>query len=587
MAEPRRIAAAGVLALELVALATWSWGRWTDPVIDFGFELYVPWRLVEGDVLYADIAYRNGPLSPWWNALLFRAFGVSLRTLALANLAVLAAICTLLFVLIERACSRWGALAGVAVVLATCGFSQYGTVGNYNFVTPYQHGQTHGLLLGLALVAILVRAARPAHWAAAGALLGTLALTKAEVFVPGLAAATAAVVLEPGSSRGGRTRAFASLAAACAVPPCIAWALLRTSLSPDAALRALLGNWPYLGEALLSDRFYAAGAGLDRPGHHLLAMGIALGTLAGAGIALAACERAARGRPAPGTSIQVAIFASVAALGAWVDAPWPDLARALPVGLAVALAVWLPRAWRGDPHARAGTLLGIYALALLGKLGLHPRIEQYGFALAAPALALAVAAAVAHWRTAIARAAALGLAAAFAVALLGDAQRIYGNKTFWLANGADAIRVASPETSPRGPVLERVLRGLDAVMPADATLLVMPEGAGLDYWLRRRNPTPYALFLPTEQAAHGGAEAMLERMRATPPDFVALVHRGHAEFGTGPFLDDPRYGAAFRSWLERDYELVQVVGDEPFRGAGFGVAILRRTDRRSAVSQPR
>ena len=42
-----------------------------------------------------------------------------------------------------------------AAFLAACGFSQYGTVGNYNFVTPYQHGQTHGLALGLTLVALL------------------------------------------------------------------------------------------------------------------------------------------------------------------------------------------------------------------------------------------------------------------------------------------------------------------------------------------------------------------------------------------------------------------------------------------------
>ena len=38
-----------------VALVSWSWGKWLDVLGDVGRELYVPWRLVVGDVLYADL----------------------------------------------------------------------------------------------------------------------------------------------------------------------------------------------------------------------------------------------------------------------------------------------------------------------------------------------------------------------------------------------------------------------------------------------------------------------------------------------------------------------------------------------------
>ena len=59
------------------------------PLIDFGRELYVPWQITRGKMLSRDIASLFGPLSPYINALWFRLFGVSLITLALANLAVL------------------------------------------------------------------------------------------------------------------------------------------------------------------------------------------------------------------------------------------------------------------------------------------------------------------------------------------------------------------------------------------------------------------------------------------------------------------------------------------------------------------
>ena len=72
---PLLVAAAGAACLY------WSWDYGPDSLIDFGRELYIPWRLASGDTLYRDLVYLNGPLSPYWNALLFQLFGVGLRTL--------------------------------------------------------------------------------------------------------------------------------------------------------------------------------------------------------------------------------------------------------------------------------------------------------------------------------------------------------------------------------------------------------------------------------------------------------------------------------------------------------------------------
>ena len=69
-----------LVAAAFVALAVWSWQKWPDVLVDFGRELYVPWQLASGKRLYLDIAYFNGPLSPW---------RCILSTLATVNMIVL------------------------------------------------------------------------------------------------------------------------------------------------------------------------------------------------------------------------------------------------------------------------------------------------------------------------------------------------------------------------------------------------------------------------------------------------------------------------------------------------------------------
>src|SRR3954468_15065684 len=92
----------------LVMLA-WTWSGWLDPVVDFGRELYVPWQLSTGKVLYRDIAHFNGPLSQYFNALLFKIFGVSLRTLVLANITIAGAVIAMIYKLWRLAGDRFSA----------------------------------------------------------------------------------------------------------------------------------------------------------------------------------------------------------------------------------------------------------------------------------------------------------------------------------------------------------------------------------------------------------------------------------------------------------------------------------------------
>src|SRR5262245_36351681 len=79
------LAVLGILALFFLVT---SWRKWPDPLIDFGRELYLPWRLANGAVLYRDVDDFYGPLSQYLNAVLFRCFGTGLMVLVTANLVV-------------------------------------------------------------------------------------------------------------------------------------------------------------------------------------------------------------------------------------------------------------------------------------------------------------------------------------------------------------------------------------------------------------------------------------------------------------------------------------------------------------------
>ncbi|MBW2275266.1 MAG: glycosyltransferase family 39 protein [Deltaproteobacteria bacterium] len=591
----------------------WTWGTWPHLFVDFGRELYVPWRLVEGDTLYRDIAYFNGPLSPYWNALCFRIFGVGLLTLVLCNLALLGLLAWLLYDLLARISSPIAAGWACGFFVCVFAFGQIDVIGNDNYLTPYSHEVVHGLLLSLLAIRCSCSLGDRPFGASIGAglALGLVFLTKAEVFLAAGVAVAAMVALLVADAARERSadphsgvarspdpawdpRSVLLIPGAALLPPLLSLLLLSLEMPAGEALHGTLGSWTSVFDrALTGQHFYRATTGtLDPAGNLLRMLGwsvawlVALAVPAGLALWLAGArlgehegtasepeEARSRALPRLAALLTAALaFASLSSLS--VD--WNESTRALPpamVALALLLFGELRRRWRsGEALDGLAPRLGllVFSGVLLLKICLRVRVDQYGFALAMPAT-LVVVVALVDWVPAgidrrggsgwLPRAAALGALAAMALWFLRVQDYYVTTHRHPVAAGAD--RFFADE---RAGMIDEALGEIQRRLGPGQSLAVLPEGVMINYLARRVNPTGHINFMPPELIIFGEDE-IVEAFRRAPPDFVLLTRKDTREYGGAGFGRD--YGLALVDWIHAHYRGVARIGVYPL-GPGSG-----------------
>lgn len=544
-------------------MAVWTWGTWLDPVIDFGRELYVPWRLLAGEVLYRDIAYFNGPFSPYCNLMWYTAFGVSLRALVLGNLIVLAGACYLLYRLLLYISDRWVATACVVVFLALFAFGQHDRVANFNWVCPYSHEMTHGVALCLLAVFGLVgylEHGRIRSLAVSGIVTGLAFLTKVETATACIVAVLVGLGTTTRDRGAGRVaRDVGLLLGMAALPFLAAVALLATAMPVEAAVRGALGGWTYAFREGLQDlKYYKVCLGIDDPWKRLDGMffwsGVYAATLAPP-FALAVTLRRALSRwrdiLALGLGVWLALWLPFDRLN------WNYTFTPLPLVVLIVLAAagWRWYRTRGEAGHRASVelVLGVLALALLAKILLNARLHHYGFGLSVVGTMLGIVALLRSLPALAARlgghawtmrAAGLGILAALVLGKFHVYTGHFEKRTVVVGRGPDAFRA-----DERGTEVQKALSWLDQI-PPDRTLLVMPEGVLVNFLARRRNPTGHINFMPPELIMFG-EDAILAALEAARPDLVLVIHRESSEYGLPLFGTD--YGERLLAWVQKNY----------------------------------
>lgn len=596
-----------IVAAALAAGAALTWRRWPDLIIDFGPQLYMPWRITAGAVLYRDLYYfSGGPLSQYFHAALFQCFGVSFLTLIVSNLIITSAMLAVVYQQFSKAADALTSTAIALAIVAVFAFAQYTGIGNNNYAAPYAHELLHGLALSVFAIALLARWLETGNifpLTLAGFCFGLVLLTKPEIFAA-LALTVLAAFALTGTLKAERKFTARSLAgfglAAAAAPAGFFLFFLRTE-SWRESLRLEFFDWrALLYGSVLKNSFYQWSLGLDAPWEHLQQTAIHFLTVVLVVAACATSFRKAKSFSPPARRLMN--WATLAAL--WFAAAkfsWAGCGASLPLLCLVAGALLL-RQFQNGPQRQAvifPLLWSVFALGMLAKQGVFPRIWHTGFALAMPAFV--GAAFLFLWllpefleaRHQVPRRP-MRLAA-FGVLLLACIQLAYLSAQFYSAKnlpvgfGADRILARGPSgNAVEARNFNLALDWIEKNVPPHATLAAIPQGALLNFLSRHANSTPCLDWNPTLFAVFG-ATNMFAALTNHPPDYIALVEWQTFEFDTG-YFGTAGFGGDVMAWIQANYRTVARFGSEPLQNGLFGIKILKfqpaNTDINNVEKQP-
>jgi hypothetical protein len=535
---------ASLLAASILLL--WlSWGRWSDAIVDSGREWIVPDGLARGEMLYRDVVYWFGPLTPYFVAGLFRLFGSGFTTLVAAGcLTAIASIVALDFAL-RRVTGKWEAVVWSTVAVPALVFMPW--AGGAVFGMGLRIWQAAALTLFAVSLAIR-RPRAPARAAGIGALCGLAGLCRVEWGVAALAACGLAIVVRLGVRRAIRSGLMLSAT----------WAAVFGGVTllfvSFAGSKAVLGDSHVLLAGLPEEtqKFLFHASGLhDVPGGILrMIRSAALWTCGWLALAMFAV----RGRDSSWLSARLPILGGALAITflyrSWAG-PWPMfLFSAAPLAGAAAAAVGLAR--RGP---RGAALAAFGSLAFVLSYRKPFSITDWPYV--APPLLFAIVAAAALLRLSVTRAnpsarRVLSRAAVAGVAVLSFA--FFVGRIAWYRHDT---RVPVPGTAAilradraRAAWLAGAASEIGRVTRSDEALVVFPEGELLNYLAGRHNPLRHRLYLPGYLTASNETEVLAE-LRQALPGAIAVLNRPTREYGLARFGED--YGREIQSWISEHY----------------------------------
>jgi hypothetical protein len=590
-----------IVALTYALGACLTWRKWADVLVDFGIQLYLPWTISTGSVLYRDVMHlAGGPLSQYYHALLFKTFGASYLTIIISNLAIGFALLGLLYRHFRNCSDVFTATTICLGVILVFAFNQFSNIGNYNFISPYSHEVWHGTVISIIAVTLLARwldEPRSASALGAGFCAGLVFMTKPDVFAALMMAFAAALGLALIRDGPKTALKFIAYCLSAAAVPLLGFLLYFHHYQSWAdSARSVAFAWvPVLGSSVSQQLFYKWCMGLDAPGYHIRMMLLHFVIVAAV---VGGCAYLFRHQL--NTSVRrlfaVGSVCLLLALASGID--WVDCGRSLPL-LVLVLGIVLAFRHRSsfvlqsasEPRTESfgfriafPLLWSVFAFALLAKLGFYTRIWHYGFILAMPAFAAAIYFLL--WelpavletygvRRNLFRGTVWLLLMTGFLRLFVQSQLVYRDKTFQVGNGHDAILTFSGKTNPTGPALQSALEWMDKNVPRQATLAVLPEGAIVNFLSRKQNPARYLAWDPAQIAGYG-QEQMTATFQNHSPDYVMLIHRDSFDYGVKYFGQEQKFGLGLMQWIDANYEPVCLIGNEPLRNSLFGIKILKR-----------
>jgi len=527
-----------------------SWQKWINIIWDYGRELYTPWRITCGQVLYKDIASLFGPFPPYWNALLFKVFGVSIMTLVLFNILLVAGITVLIYRFFSYTTDKRIALFASAAFLSLFAFQQNNLdQGIFAYICPYSYSVTYAVFFALWAIDLFAahHQSRDTLWGAVGALIGLTALCRFEIFIC-LAIALASGFISKGIIGHWPLARFLKAGALAlggfCVPVGIAYLYFSTQLPLSQVASSIFGFNDRWREIVKID-YYQFMTGLNYPWHNFIIM---LTTAACYCLVIIAFKCLCMGTDRlkkSGQRWQGAIFvllglAGVARVAVWILCfPYDEIFKGLPVAVIfmvgyVSLLLWRHRQDEEKlSHLLPLWVMAVWGLLMLTKVFLNVKINSVGFVYAMPAVMLFIVLFQGfvpryfervHPRAYFVQTLASALVALIFITGLRPTAKVYRSRDFHIRSGSETM-IYDGNSGPEIREIDAFLKNIDKIMGKDANFVAFPQGVMLNFLAKRTDPLPYIIF-HTAELVRFGEQEMLRSFIEHKPDYVVLTNEG-------------------------------------------------------------
>ena len=498
----------------------------------------MPAKLAGGALLYKDIFYLYGPFSPYFNAFLYKIFGVHINSLIIGGI-ITAGLTTLVIYKISRQFLAVSFATMTAFTfLMLLAFGNYTSLGNYNFILPYSYPATHATLFALASIYFFFRAPRDRqlkHLIVAGAFLCLCLLTRAEIGIMlGLSLTCAISLNKPSRPRilwltpcvilplAAATAVYAAFAMASAgrLGDSNLWDLLKSNTSASSPFAAWLAgmNAPQANLRLMLETTFF---------YSLLVLWISSGAWLADKLEIPSLR-----------SVRVCRYAVIVLIAGGIFyylehvLGFADQYRPLPV--ICLLTIFLGK------DLRLATL-SFFALLLGSRMILNMHPWHYGFFILAPGLIVyhafffrIIPDVIKNQKPAL-RGLFLVMLGIFLTHYMLVSRSFYAGRLLPVASATGTLHMLDTAGERACAQLITFLKEHTA---DKATLVVLPEGLTINFLAGRDNPLYYYSYLPQDLARDSVNDAIVRELEERNVDYIVLLNRPLEEYGNHAFGQD-------------------------------------------------
>jgi len=557
-----------------IAMLVVSWRRWTSMIVDIGRETDLPFRIMNGEMLYRDVHYIYPPFSPYFNALLYRVFGPHLDTLILGGIFFAALLTFLCYKIASRFMPSTQAAIAVSFIVVLCVFKPAG-----NMILSYSAAGVHAAVFSLAAILFTMDYAergKRRDLIVAGVFIGLAAITKQEFAFSCATAATAFLIYRHRSNVLAflRDLAFVAIPAMIVAVPVFAWLFANIDwriLINDCHL--FLTNIP---ESLVFyNRFRS---GLDHPVASVFQMlGGAAVSIAFAALVVLFSDKTGRLRSRSVIAFAVSSIVVAIILFFFIEDWDGSPLRALPFFLA-AMIFWSwtrkPKSGESENLPSEGShrhqilfIIAVYALAMIVRVVL--RVPSGGFSgsfylpasiiLIFYALLVLLPQAIGKWTNddeSQLRAMRIVTAiCTLAIVVTGVSFGIRFRRNYNYEIVAPRGRLYGERYS--GPALSETLKFIEANIAEGEFIAVLPEGCDIGFLTGRRMNFRHQVLIPSFLSEQDELDA-IAALKKENIRYIFIPNRAMREFGKVEFGRD--FYQTLGRYIEENYHVETIFG---------------------------